>query len=366
MKILITGGAGFIGSNLSHSLIRHTDWHIHVLDKLTYAGNLQSLQGIINHPRFGLTVNDICHRGAVEALLNEFQPDAILHLAAESHVDRSLDAPDSFIRTNLVGTFELLAAARAYYATRSGAQKDRFRFVHVSTDEVFGSLDVCAPPANESTRYAPSSPYSASKAGSDHLVRSWFTSFQLPVLITNCSNNYGPYQFPEKFIPVVILKAIRHEPIPIYGDGQNIRDWLYVEDHVDALLHVLTKGQAGQTYNIGANNERTNLDVVTRLCHILDGLIPKGAAASGGPANQSYAEQITFVADRPGHDFRYGMDATKIRTELHWKPKTPFEEGLLRTVEWYLNHRPWWEAVLSGSYRMERLGTGGMPAGSLP
>lgn len=356
MRIVVTGGAGFIGSNLVRHLLQHTPWHVHVIDKLTYAGNRASLRACQGNPRFALSVVDICDRPAVQRILSDYCPSAIMHLAAESHVDRSIDAPDSFIQTNLVGTFQLLAAARSYCASLNALDQARFRFLHVSTDEVFGSLDLQDPPTTEQAPYAPSSPYSASKAGADHLVRAWSVTYRLPVLITNCCNNYGPFQFPEKFIPLAILKALRGEPIPVYGSGENIRDWLFVEDHVEALIRVLTAGVSGETYHVGARTERTNLQIVTNLCHILDQVAPRGEHGSMDRLGVSYANQITLVPDRPGHDFRYGIDPSKLERELGWQPRVSLESGLRTTIEWYLSNREWWEDILSGRYQLERLG----------
>lgn len=343
-KILITGGAGFIGSNLVRWCLQNTDSAIVTLDKLTYAGNVASLGEFLNHPRHTFVRADICDAAEVQSIFAKHQPDAILHLAAESHVDRSIDGPGQFIQTNVVGTFNLLEAARKFW----GDSKET-RFVHVSTDEVYGSLDATSPAFSETTPYDPHSPYSASKAASDHLAKGWFHTYGLPVIVTNCSNNYGPYQFPEKLIPVVILKALRGEPIPVYGRGENTRDWLYVEDHANALMTVLAKGALGQTYNIGGNNELQNIDLVNQLCSVLDELKPR----SDG---KSYATQITFVTDRPGHDLRYGIDASKIRRELGWTPKENRQSGLRKTVQWYLDNQVWCETVLSGKYQLQRLG----------
>ena len=348
MKILVTGGCGFIGSNLLRLLIQNTTHTVLNLDALTYAGNQQSLNDIATNTRYQFSHTDICDLEAVKAVFASYQPDWIMHLAAESHVDRSIDGPSAFIKTNVLGTFNLLEAARLEYQKRSDASKQSFRFLHVSTDEVYGSLGDQGF-FTEETAYDPHSPYSASKAASDHLARAWSDTYGLPVLVTNCSNNYGPYQFPEKLIPVVILKALTGEAIPIYGKGENVRDWLYVEDHAEALLSVISKGSIGETYNIGGNNERTNLDLVQLLCHLLDELRPK----SNG---QSYTEQISFVQDRPGHDLRYAIDASKIKRELGWSPKQDHASGFKKTVLWYLEHRNWVEAILSGDYKLERLG----------
>jgi len=348
MKILVTGGCGFIGSNLVRLLIQNTTHTVLNLDALTYAGNQQSLNDISTNVRYHFSHTDICDLEAVKAVFASYQPDWIMHLAAESHVDRSIDGPSAFIKTNVLGTFNLLEAARLEYQKRSDASKQLFRFLHVSTDEVYGSLGDQGL-FTEETAYDPHSPYSASKAASDHLARAWSVTYGLPVLVTNCSNNYGPYQFPEKLIPVVILKALSGEAIPVYGKGENVRDWLYVEDHAEALLSVISRGSIGETYNIGGNNERTNLDLVQLLCHLLDELRPK----SNG---QSYTEQITFVQDRPGHDMRYAIDASKIKRELGWSPKQDHASGFKKTVLWYLEHRDWVEAILSGDYKLERLG----------
>ena len=349
MKVLVTGGCGFIGSNLVRKLLLEGH-HVLNVDKLTYAGNLASLRDWMPRPEHRFLQADICDPAAMQAAFTEFQPDWIMHLAAESHVDRSIDGPGEFIQTNIVGTYTLLQTARAYYATLGGDAKARFRFLHVSTDEVYGSLGETGL-FEENTRYDPHSPYSASKAASDHLARAWADTYGLPVIVTNCSNNYGPYQFPEKLIPVVILKALRGEPIPVYGKGENIRDWLYVEDHAEALLTAVSKGKPGETYNIGGNNERRNIDLVRLLCTILDDLRPR---RDGG----SYEEQITFVQDRPGHDLRYAIDASKIARELGWTPKQDHESGFRKTVAWYLEQEDWWRQILDGSYRLERLGSG--------
>jgi dTDP-glucose 4,6-dehydratase len=358
MKILLTGGAGFIGANLAHHLVEQGHDVLNI-DRLTYAGNRESLADLANHPRHRLLEADIGDPAALRAAFAQHQPDAVMHLAAESHVDRSIDGPGVFVQTNIGGTFNLLQAARGYWDPLPADRRRRFRFLHVSTDEVFGSLGPQGQ-FSETTPYDPHSPYSASKAASDHLVRAWFHTYGLPTLITNCSNNYGPFQFPEKLIPTVILKAIRHQPIPVYGQGENVRDWLYVGDHAEALARVLDRGRPGQTYNIGGNNEIRNIDIVRRLCQILDEALPR-------PDRTSYAQQIEFVADRPGHDFRYAIDATKIKTELGWQPRQDPESGFRLTVRWYLDHRPWWERILSGAYRLERIGLGpAQPATSNP
>jgi len=349
MKILVTGGAGFIGSAVIRQYIHHTHYQVVNLDALTYAGNLESLAEVEQHPRYGFEHVNICDAKAVESVFVRHQPDAVMHLAAESHVDRSIDGPAAFIETNIVGTYQLLAATRNYYASLSGAKKSAFRFHHVSTDEVYGDLDASGY-FTESTPYAPSSPYSASKASSDHLVRAWQRTYGLPVVITNCSNNYGPYQFPEKLIPLVILNALEGKPLPIYGKGEQIRDWLHVEDHARALRLVLENGKNGETYNIGGHNEKTNLQVVTTICRLLDKLLPDSA-------HIPYESLITFVADRPGHDRRYAIDANKIAAQLGWTPAETFDSGIEKTLRWYLDNRDWCQHVLDGSYQRERLGT---------
>jgi dTDP-glucose 4,6-dehydratase len=347
MKIIVTGGAGFIGSALVRTLVGE-GYAVVNLDKLTYAGNLESVASVVANPRYRFVHLDICDREGVAALLAAERPDAIIHLAAESHVDRSIDGPAAFVQTNLVGTSVILDCALAYWRTLDSAGRERFRFHHVSTDEVYGSL---GPQGlfREDSPYAPTSPYSASKAGSDHLVRAWHHTYDLPVLITNCSNNYGPYHFPEKLIPLTIARGLRGESLPIYGKGENVRDWLFVEDHARALITVVRQGRVGEVYNIGGGAERRNIDVVKGVCALLDRMAP---SASGRP----HAEQIAFVADRPGHDLRYAIDASKIASELGWKPVENFESGLEKTVRWYLDNRGWWERILSGAYRAERLG----------
>lgn len=345
VKVLVTGGAGFIGFAVVHKLIRETDAEVVNVDKLTYACNPDSLADVVGDPRHRFERVDICDAAELRRVFDEHRPDAVLHLAAESHVDRSIDGPAEFVRTNVLGTFTLLEEARRFWTGLEPAERDRFRFVHVSTDEVFGSLGE-AGFFSEQTAYAPNSPYSASKAGSDHLARAWQHTYGLPVLVTNCSNNYGPRQFPEKLIPLTILNALEGKPLPVYGRGENVRDWLYVEDHADALLRVLGRGTVGETYAIGGDNELQNIDVVRAVCRVLDEIAPN---AGVGPRERL----IRFVTDRPGHDLRYAIDASKIRGELGWAPRERFETGLRRTVEWYLENRAWWERVRSGAYRAD-------------
>jgi dTDP-glucose 4,6-dehydratase len=350
MKLLITGGAGFIGSNLAR-LAHGLGHQVLVVDKLTYAGNRSSLADLEGKPGFAFLQADICDAEAMRQALATYAPEAVMHLAAESHVDRSIDGPGEFIATNITGTFQLLQAALGYYRTLTGAAKERFRFLHVSTDEVFGSLGPSAPAFNEATPYDPHSPYSASKAASDHLARAWMDTYGLPVVVTNCSNNYGPYQFPEKLIPVVILKCLRGEPIPVYGKGENIRDWLYVDDHARALLAAVEKGTPGRTYCIGGDNEQRNIDLVRQLCGLLDELRPR---ADG----QTHATAITYVTDRPGHDMRYAINAGRAKQELGWGPHENFQSGFRKTVRWYLDNPQWFQKILDGSYRLERIGRG--------
>ena len=415
MKILVTGGSGFIGSNLVRLLVEEKGCEVINLDKLTYAGNAESLADLEGNPNYHFEKVDISALSPqLSDLFHKHQPDAVMHLAAESHVDRSIDGPGEFIQTNIVGTFNLLQASLAYWKslpdaevrsqeaegseqesstlnkqppTINSARRAAFRFLHVSTDEVYGSLAPDAPGFSETTPYDPHSPYSASKAASDHLARAWGDTYGLPVLVTNCSNNYGPYQFPEKLIPVVILKCLRGEPIPVYGKGENIRDWLYVKDHAEALYTVLTKGRVGETYNIGGNNERQNIELVRTLCQLMDdevrqhgdgkheSVCPEGTTARGAlraakeqlaasqvsalksqPSHKSFQDLITFVTDRPGHDMRYAIDPTKIRDELGWEPKEDFESGFRKTVQWNLNNREWTDNILSGDYKLDRLG----------
>ena len=351
MKIFVTGGAGFIGSAVIRHLIEDKGETVVNLDSLTYAGNLDSLLEVAQNQQYTFEKVDICNGDELDVLFSQHQPDKVMHLAAESHVDRSIDAPASFIDTNIMGTFTLLEAARKYFGDLTYARRQEFRFHHISTDEVYGDLEGTEDLFTEQTSYSPSSPYSASKAASDHLVRAWGRTYGLPIIITNCSNNYGPYHFPEKLIPHVILNAIHGKPLPIYGNGLQIRDWLYVEDHAKALVKVITGGEIGQTYNIGGHNEKTNLEVVQTICDLLEELAPYKPAGI-----VKYRDLITFVKDRPGHDARYAIDASKIERELGWIPVETFETGLRKTVQWYLENQEWWMRVLSGEYRLERLG----------
>ncbi|MGJ0624802.1 dTDP-glucose 4,6-dehydratase [Xenorhabdus bovienii] len=350
MKILVTGGAGFIGSALIRHIINNTNDSVINVDKLTYAGNLESLKEIDSNSCYFFEKADICDRDEIDKILEKHQPDAIMHLAAESHVDRSISRPSDFIETNIIGTYTLLEATRNYWQKLPENKKANFIFHHISTDEVYGDLphpdqfpeNHSLPLFTEKTPYAPSSPYSASKASSDHLVRAWHRTYGLPTIVTNCSNNYGPYHFPEKLVPLIILNALEGKPLPIYGTGDQIRDWLYVEDHARALHLVVSQGKNGETYNIGGHNEKTNLEVVEKICQILDETVPK---------NTSYKEQITFVSDRPGHDRRYAIDATKIKNDLNWQPKETFESGIRKTIEWYLNNQEWVKNIKDGSYQ---------------
>jgi len=348
MKVLVTGGAGFIGSAVVRHIIRDTDWSVANVDKLTYAGNLESLADARTSNRHRHFKVDICNRAALDGVFQEVRPDAVLHLAAESHVDRSIDGAAPFIETNIVGTYTLLEAVLAHWRSLDEEARARFRFQHISTDEVFGSLGATGQ-FTETTPYQPNSPYSASKAASDHLVRAWHHTYGLPTLATNCSNNYGPYHFPEKLIPLVILRALAGESLPVYGKGENVRDWLHVEDHAEALTLVLRRGRPGETYNVGGDSERKNIEVVRTICALLDEMLP-------GSANRPHEKLIKFVTDRPGHDARYAIDASKIKTELGWRPRHSFDSGLRDTVRWFLDNRPWWERVMSGAYRGERLG----------
>ena len=346
MKILITGGAGFIGSAVVRHIIQHTDNKVLNVDKLTYAGNLESLKEIDQNERYQFSQTDICDRAALDRLFLDFQPDAVMHLAAESHVDRSISGPADFIETNIIGTYQLLEAARYYWNTLAEDKKSAFRFHHISTDEVYGDLEGTEDLFLETTPYAPSSPYSASKASSDHLVRAWYRTYGLPVVLTNCSNNYGPYHFPEKLIPLVILNALAGKPLPVYGNGAQIRDWLYVEDHARALYKVVTEAKVGETYNIGGHNEQKNIDVVKAICELLEELVPNNPEGIA-----QYQDLITYVTDRPGHDLRYAIDATKIKQDLNWIPEETFKTGLRKTVKWYLDHQDWVRNVQSGEYQ---------------
>ncbi len=348
MQIFVTGGAGFIGSNLVRLLIEQGHSVLN-FDKLTYAGNRNSVSDLESNPNHRFVIGDLCDADVVGKTIEQFKPTWIMHLAAESHVDRSIDGPSQFIQTNIVGTFNLLNAAKSYWQSTESV-RHQFRFLHVSTDEVYGSLGADGL-FSEETRYDPHSPYAASKASSDHLARAWHDTYGLPVIVSNCSNNYGPYQFPEKLIPVVILKCLRNETIPIYGKGENVRDWLFVQDHCEALLQIVRDGHPGETYNIGGNNELRNIDLVNSLCELMDEMHPR---ADGKP----YADQITFVSDRPGHDLRYAIDATKIKEKLGWQPKQDRVSGFRKTVQWYLDNQSWWKNILSGGYQLERQGNG--------
>jgi len=350
---MVTGGAGFIGSAVVRHLIQDLNHKVVNVDKLTYAGNLESLRYVSELPNYSFEQFDVCNHEQMARVLNKHQPDKVMHLAAESHVDRSIDGPGEFIRTNIVGTYVMLDAVRQYWSNLPAERKTTFRFQHISTDEVYGDLEGTTDLFTEETAYAPSSPYSASKASSDHLVRAWNRTYGLPVVITNCSNNYGPYQYPEKLIPLMILNAISGKSLPIYGKGEQIRDWLHVEDHARALVKVVLEGKDGETYNIGGHNEKTNIEVVKTLCRILDELVPNQRKGIN-----HYDELITYVADRPGHDVRYAIDATKMDNELDWRPEETFETGIKKTVQWYLDNKKWWQRVLDGSYQGERLGLG--------
>ncbi|MEQ8393210.1 MAG: dTDP-glucose 4,6-dehydratase [Thalassospira sp.] len=350
MKVVVTGGAGFIGSAVCRFFAGQKGCEVLNLDKLTYAADLRTVEAVSALPNYNFAKVDICDRAAVEQVFSDFQPDAVMHLAAESHVDRSIDGPAAFIQTNLVGTFTLLEVARDYFNGLDEARKQNFRFHHISTDEVYGSLGDEGL-FTEETPYAPNSPYSASKAGSDHLVRAWHHTYGLPVIISNCSNNYGPYQFPEKLIPLMILNVLQGKKLPIYGDGLNTRDWLHVEDHAKALFTILTKGRIGEKYNVGGCNEVTNLDVVRNIFDAVTALVPEAG-------EQKFEDVVAFVSDRPGHDWRYAIDPSKMRDELGWNPEYSFETGLAQTVEWYVEHRDWWAPILQNKYAGQRLGQG--------
>lgn len=351
MKILVTGGAGFIGSAVIRHIIKNTNDSVINLDKLTYAGNLDSLKEVSDSNRYQFEKVDICDINELTRVFNDHKPDLVMHLAAESHVDRSIDGPSEFIQTNIVGTYNLLDVSRKYWLTLSKEESERFRFHHISTDEVYGDLEGTTDLFTEDTPYSPSSPYSASKASSDHLVRAWYRTYKLPTVITNCSNNYGPFHFPEKMIPLMILNALSGKNLPIYGKGDQIRDWLYVEDHARALYTVLTNSAPGVTYNIGGHNEKSNIEVVNMLCEVLEELAPAKPLGV-----KEYKDLITFVKDRPGHDFRYAIDAKKIKFELGWSPEETFETGIRKTVTWYLENSKWWKNIQDGGYKQERLG----------
>ncbi|EPP8381043.1 dTDP-glucose 4,6-dehydratase [Acinetobacter baumannii] len=346
MKFLVTGGAGFIGSAVVRHIVQNTEHEVLNVDKLTYAGNLESLSSVADHPRYQFSQTDICDRTALDELFKSFQPDVVMHLAAESHVDRSISGPYAFIETNIIGTYQMLEASRTYWLTLDGSKKETFRFHHISTDEVYGDLEGTTDLFTETTSYSPSSPYFASKASSDHLVRAWNRTYGLPVLVTNCSNNYGPFHFPEKLIPLMILNALQAKPLPVYGNGQQIRDWLFVEDHARALFTVATQGVVGETYNIGGHNEKANIEVVHAICTLLEELAPNKPEGVA-----QYKDLITYVKDRPGHDVRYAIDATKIKNDLGWVPQESFETGLRKTVEWYLSNTEWVAHVQSGEYQ---------------
>lgn len=356
MKILVTGGAGFIGSAVIRHIIENTQDSVVNVDKLTYAGNLESLEGVANDPRYAFEQVDICNAGAMVKVFNRHLPDVVMHLAAESHVDRSIDGPAAFIETNIVGTYTLLEAARSYWNELDAIKKAAFRFHHISTDEVYGDLEGPEDLFTEETSYAPSSPYSASKASSDHLVRAWLRTYNFPTVVTNCSNNYGPNHFPEKLIPLVILNALEGKALPIYGLGEQVRDWLFVEDHARALYKVVTEGEIGETYNIGGHNEKQNIEVVRAICDLLEELAPENEYSKASGNSEGFKSLITFVKDRPGHDIRYAIDAAKIEKELGWKPVETFTSGIRKTVNWYLENTEWVEHVQDGSYQRERLG----------
>lgn len=356
MKILVTGGAGFIGSAVIRHIIKNTENYVVNVDKLTYSGNLQSIAEVSDNERYVFEHEDICNEAEMLAIFEKHQPCAVMHLAAESHVDRSIDGPAAFIQTNIVGTYTLLEVARKYWKTLSEAKKSKFIFHHISTDEVFGDLHGTDDFFTETTPYAPSSPYSASKASSDHLVRAWHRTYGLPIIVTNCSNNYGPYHFPEKLIPVIIINALEGKPLPVYGNGNQVRDWLYVDDHAKALYKVVTEGVVGETYNIGGHNEKENIEVVKTICNILEELAP---IQKSKLKIEKYQELIVYVRDRPGHDLRYAIDANKIEKELGWKPEENFESGLRKTVKWYLENRYWWQSILDTKYKIQRLGQEG-------
>jgi dTDP-glucose 4,6-dehydratase len=357
MKILVTGGAGFIGSAVIRHIIENTNDSVVNIDKLTYAGNLESLSAVSDDQRYYFEQVDICNQNELEIILTQHKPDVVMHLAAESHVDRSIDGPIDFIQTNIVGTYSLLEASRAYWQSLPENKKLAFRFHHISTDEVYGDLDGPDDLFTEETAYAPSSPYSASKASSDHLVRAWQRTYNFPTLVTNCSNNYGPFHFPEKLIPLMILNALEGKPLPVYGNGQQIRDWLYVDDHARALYLVAKKGKVGETYNIGGHNEKANIDVVKTICELLEEFVPSSCHSREGGNPEGFKSLITYVTDRPGHDVRYAIDASKIERELGWSPEESFETGIKKTVQWYLDNKQWWGNVLNGSYQLERLGS---------